>query len=120
MPERDPKKTNPMNAVSVTNWALLKLGKGVGTAAKAGFEAYKTHRDAKVEKASVEEMHSIMFPGTRPMPGHPLPPFRRMPLSQDELSRFTHAANALIDMGVPLPSYVTTFASNFFIPLKRP
>lgn len=119
MNEKGPKKVNPLDAGSLTNWAFKKLGQGVGAAARAGYEAYATRRDAKMEKVAVEEIHQIIFPGTVPMPGHPLPPMRTAPLSPDELQRFTRAANSLVDMGVPLPSYVTTFAHRFYISLRR-
>lgn len=120
MSEKGPKRVDPMDPVSVTNWVFRKLGQGVGAAARAGYEAYATQRDAKIEKAAVEELHSIMFPGTIPRPGHPLPPMRTTPLTPDELKRFTHSANSLISMGVPLPGYVASFASRFYVPLKRP
>jgi hypothetical protein len=119
MNEKGPKKVNPLDAVSVTNWALKKLGKGLGAAAKAGYEKYSSVRDDQVERQSVEEIHGIMYPGTRPMPGHPLPPMRTTSLSPDELARFTSAAQRLVDRGIALPPNVTNFASRFYIRLRR-
>ena len=119
MPE-GPKKSNLPAAMQTTNWILGKLAKGTGALAKAGYEKVKEGRDKRFEEKAVNDIHEVMYGGVPHLPGHPRPAIRATALSPDELQKFTDAANGLTDRGIPLPGYVTSFASNFHITLKRP
>lgn len=111
-----PKGPNLPIAMSVTN----KIFRAVGWGAKKGYEKVKEGRDRRFEENAVNELHDVMYDGVVHVPGHPRPAVRTRPLSADELRRFTEAADGLTDKKIPLPAYVTSFASRFGIRLKRP
>jgi len=114
---KGPKKPKGINTLSVTNWAIRTMGKGVAVVAKAGYEKYKSLEGKKFEEAAMNDIHEIMF-GVLPTPGHPLPAMRATPLSPDEVKEFTAACNGLTARGIALPNHVRNFAGRFYIRLN--
>lgn len=106
-------------SVRLANWALRGLGKGVSAAAKAGYNTYKERSNERYEDSATEVIHSVVFGGVMPTPGHPLPPQRTTSLAPDELEAFVSACDGLTDRGIELPPYVRSFASAFFIKIKK-
>ncbi|MDO8561293.1 MAG: hypothetical protein Q7S05_00505 [bacterium] len=117
--EKPNRKPGIPTAFDLTNSALRLLGKGIGVAAKTGYNALEKASNEQFRKSALDEIHSIIYPGAILKPGHLLPPLRTTNLTPDEVKGFTRACNGLIDRKIPLEPYIKSFAARFYIRLRN-